>query len=90
MQIFYSLDQPDEFKVILEWYIDYEVEVIKGMYEAEADIIGAGETSAYFMYPKFFEKYCPEAEKIMYKKINHIELPYKFIVMHMFLNVFTS
>jgi uroporphyrinogen decarboxylase len=75
MQIFYLLDHPDEFKEILDWYIDFEVEVVKAMYEAGANIIGAGETSAYFMSPRFFKKYCLEAEKTMCKRINQIGPP---------------
>ena len=63
MQLFYVLDHPDEFKEILDWYADYEIEVCRAMYEAGADIIGVGETASYFMSPKFFEEFCLEPEK---------------------------
>ena len=58
LSIFYVLDHVDEFKEILDWYADFEIEVAKAMYDAGADIIGVGETAAYFMSPTFFEQYC--------------------------------
>jgi uroporphyrinogen decarboxylase len=63
MQFFYILDHPDEFKEILDWYADFQIEVAKAMYQAGADIIGVGETAAYFMSPQFFKEYCFEPEK---------------------------
>ena len=63
MQLFYVLDHPDEFREILDWYADFEIEVARAMYEAGADIIGVGETAAYFMSPKFFEEFCLKPEK---------------------------
>jgi MtaA/CmuA family methyltransferase len=63
MQLFYVLDHPDEFREILDWYADFEIEVAQAMYEAGADIIGVGETAAYFMSPKFFEEFCLKPEK---------------------------
>lgn len=63
MQFFYVLEHPDEFKEILDWYADFQIEVAKAMYEAGADIIGVGETAAYFMSPRFFEEYCLKPEK---------------------------
>jgi len=63
MQFFYVLEHPDEFKEILDWYADFEIEVAQAMYEAGADIIGVGETAAYFMSPKFFEDFCLRPEK---------------------------
>jgi uroporphyrinogen decarboxylase len=63
MQFFYILDHPDEFKEILDWYADFEINVTNAMYEAGADIIGVGETAAYFMSPSFFKEYCLEPEK---------------------------
>ncbi|MHA1509632.1 MAG: uroporphyrinogen decarboxylase family protein, partial [Promethearchaeota archaeon] len=63
LSLFYILDHVDEFKEILDWYADFEIEVAKAMYEAGADIIGVGETAAYFMSPTFFEQFCLEPEK---------------------------
>ncbi|MFX1463944.1 MAG: uroporphyrinogen decarboxylase family protein [Promethearchaeota archaeon] len=63
MQFFYVLEHPDEFKEILDWYTNFQIEVAKAMYEVGADIIGVGETAAYFMSPKFFEEFCLEPEK---------------------------
>jgi MtaA/CmuA family methyltransferase len=63
MSFFYILDHIDEFKEILDWYADFEIEVAKAMYEAGADIIGVGETAAYFMSPTFFKQFCLEPEK---------------------------
>ena len=63
MQFFYILDHPDEFKEILDWYADFEIEVARAMYEAGADIIGVGETAAYFMSPDFFKQFCLKPEK---------------------------
>ncbi len=63
MQFFYVLEHPDEFKEILDWYADFEIEVAQAMYEAGADIIGVGETAAYFMSPQFFEDFCLKSEK---------------------------
>jgi MtaA/CmuA family methyltransferase len=62
-QFFYILDHPDEFREILDWYADFEIEVARAMYEAGADIIGVGETAAYFMSPNFFKEFCFEPEK---------------------------
>ncbi|MBD3253488.1 MAG: hypothetical protein GF383_00265 [Candidatus Lokiarchaeota archaeon] len=61
--IFYVLDHPDEFREILDWYADWAIEISKAMYEAGADIIGAGETAGYFMSPDFFKKFVLEPEK---------------------------
>ena len=63
LSLFYILDHVDEFKEILDWYADFEIEVAKAMYEAGADIIGVGETAAYFMSPTFFKQFCLEPEK---------------------------
>lgn len=69
MQLFYVLDHPDEFKEMLDWYADFEIEVARAMYEAGADIIGVGETAAYFMSPSFFEEFCLQPEKKACKAI---------------------
>ncbi|NVM44775.1 MAG: cobalamin B12-binding domain-containing protein [Candidatus Lokiarchaeota archaeon] len=63
LSLFYTLDHIDEFKEILDWYADFEIEVAKAMYEAGADIIGVGETAAYFMSPTYFKQFCLEPEK---------------------------
>jgi len=75
MVFFYIMDHPDEFKEMLDWYTDFEVDVARAMYEAGADIIGAGETSAYFMSPKFFERFCLEPEKKACSRINKLGMP---------------
>jgi uroporphyrinogen decarboxylase len=69
MQFFYILDHPDEFKEILDWYADFEIEVARAMHQAGADIIGVGETAAYFMSPKFFKDFCLEPERKACKAI---------------------
>lgn len=61
--LFYVLDHPDEFREILDWYADWGLEIAKAMYEAGADIIGAGETAGYFMSPSFFKEYILSPEK---------------------------
>ena len=63
MQFFYVLEHPDEFKEILDWYANFTIEIAQAMYEAGADIIGVGETAAYFMSPNFFEEFCLQPEK---------------------------
>jgi len=63
LSLFYIFDHIEEFKEIVDWYADFEIEVAKAMYEAGADIIGVGETSAYFMSPTFFKEFCLEPEK---------------------------
>ena len=74
MQFFYILDHQDEFKEMLDWYADFEIEVAKAMYEAGADIIGVGETAAYFMSPSFFKEYCFEPEKKACQAIKKMNL----------------
>ncbi|TFF96570.1 MAG: hypothetical protein EU544_00370 [Promethearchaeota archaeon] len=61
--IFYVLDHRDEFQEILDWYADWGIEIAKAMYEAGADIIGAGETAGYFMSPPFFKEFVLGPEK---------------------------
>ncbi len=63
LMLFYVLDHPKEFNEILEWYAEFQINVARCMGEAGADIIGVGETAAYFMSPKFFERFCLEPEK---------------------------
>jgi MtaA/CmuA family methyltransferase len=63
MQFFYVLEHPEEFKEILDWYVDFINEVAGKMYEVGADIVGVGETAAYFMSPSFFEEFCLKPEK---------------------------
>ncbi|MCK4281648.1 MAG: hypothetical protein KAX10_06000, partial [Candidatus Lokiarchaeota archaeon] len=75
MQIFFIMDHPDEFKEILDWYADWQIEIAHAMYEAGADIIGAGESAAYFMSPKFFERFALEPEKKACSKITKMGLP---------------
>ncbi len=75
MQIFFIMDHPDEFKEILDWYADWQIEIARAMYEAGADIIGAGESAAYFMSPKFFERFALEPEKKACSKITKMGLP---------------
>ncbi|MFX0187934.1 MAG: uroporphyrinogen decarboxylase family protein [Candidatus Hodarchaeota archaeon] len=74
MQFFYILDHPDEFDEILNWYADWGVEIARSMYEAGADIVGMGETAAYFMSPEFFKRFCLEPEKKACNKINKLGL----------------
>lgn len=75
MQFFFINDHPDEFKEILDWYSDWQVDVARAMYEAGANMIGMGETSAYFMSPKFFERFVLEPEKKSCSKITKMGLP---------------
>jgi len=75
MLIFYIMDHPDEFKEILDWYADWQIEIARAMYEAGADIIGAGESGAYFMSPKLFERFVLEPEKKACTKITKMGLP---------------
>jgi MtaA/CmuA family methyltransferase len=72
MQFFYILDHQDEFREILDWYADFEIEIVNSMYEAGADIIGVGETAAYFMSPTFFKDFCLEPEKRVNKTIKKL------------------
>jgi uroporphyrinogen decarboxylase len=74
MQFFYILDHKEEFKEILDWYADFEIEVAKSMYEAGADIIGVGETAAYFMSPSFFAEFCLEPEKKVCQAIKDMNM----------------
>ncbi len=74
MQFFYVLEHPDEFKEILDWYADFEIEVAQAMYESGADIIGIGETAAYFMSPKFFEEFCLKPEKKVCEAIKKLDM----------------
>ncbi len=75
MTIFFVKEHPDEFKEIIDWYVDYEVAVAQAMLEAGADLIGSGETAAYFMSPKFFKEFVLEPEKKAYSRINKLGLP---------------
>ncbi len=75
MQFFYLNDHPDEFKEILDWYVDFIVNLARAMLEMGADIVGMGETAAYFMSPKFFEKFCLEAEKKACSAIKKMGMP---------------
>lgn len=72
LMLFYVLDHPDEFKEILDWYADFQIEVVRAMHQAGADIIGVGETAAYFMSPKFFERFCLEPEKKLCTEIKRM------------------
>jgi len=73
--LFYVLDHPEEFKEILDWYADWAISIAQSMYEAGADIIGAGEAAGYWMSPKFFEEFVLEPEKKLCKEINKIGMP---------------
>lgn len=75
MQLFFILDHPDEFKEILDWYVDFEIKVARVMYEVGADMIMLGETAAYFMSPKFFERFALEPEKKVCSIITKIGMP---------------
>ncbi|MEX2703937.1 MAG: uroporphyrinogen decarboxylase family protein [Candidatus Freyrarchaeum guaymaensis] len=75
MTLFYVKDHPDEFREILDWYADWNVEVARAMYEAGADLIGAGEAAAYWMSPQFFEEFALQAEKKSCQGINKVGLP---------------
>jgi uroporphyrinogen decarboxylase len=75
MQLFYIMDHPDEYKEMLDWYADWQIDIARAMYEAGADIVGAGETAAYFMSPEFFERFVLESEKKACSGINTVGMP---------------
>ncbi|MFB0563815.1 MAG: uroporphyrinogen decarboxylase family protein [Candidatus Lokiarchaeia archaeon] len=75
MTLFFVKDHPDEFREILDFYADWNIEVARAMYEAGADLVGAGEAAAYWMSPPFFEEFALAAEKKACEGINKVGLP---------------
>lgn len=68
-------EEPNLFKEIIEWYADFEFEVAKAMIDAGADIIGSGETAAFFMSPETYLEFAYPFEKRVYQKITNYGAP---------------
>lgn len=60
---------------IIDWFGDFQFEYAKAMVEAGADLIGAGESSGYFMSPETFKKFVYDPEKKTYARIAALGAP---------------
>ena len=75
-RVFLLMDNAPELLVeIIDWFGDFQFEYSKAMVEAGADIIGAGESSGYFMSPETFKKFVYDPEKKTYARIAALGAP---------------
>jgi uroporphyrinogen decarboxylase len=75
-RIFLLMDNdPDLLVEIIDWFGDFQFEYAKAMVEAGADLIGAGESSGYFMSPETFERFVYGPEKKTYARIAALGAP---------------
>jgi uroporphyrinogen decarboxylase len=75
-RVFLLMDNsPDLLVEILDWFGDFQFEYAKAMVEAGADLIGAGESSGYFMSPETFERFVYDPEKKTYARIAALGAP---------------
>ncbi len=75
-RVFLLMDNTPELLVeIIDWFGDFQFEYAKAMVEAGADLIGAGESSGYFMSPETFEQFVYEPEKKTYARIAALGAP---------------
>jgi uroporphyrinogen decarboxylase len=68
--IFITRQDPALLKEILLWYNEFAFECAKIMVGYGADIIGSGESVAYYLSPETFEEYVLPYEKVLYSRIN--------------------
>jgi len=72
----YLMEQnPDLLREMIEFHMELEVEFAEAQVEAGANIIGNGETGAYFTSPEMFQNWALPFEKEVYKKINKLGVP---------------
>ncbi len=64
---------------ILDWYEEYAFQCAKIFVENGADIIGSGESVAYYLSPEAFEEFVLPHEKKLYRRINE-ELGTKVLI----------
>jgi len=69
MAIFLLRQDPELLKDILRWYNEFAFECSKIMVEYGADIIGSGESVAYYLSPETFEEFVLPFEQELYGRI---------------------
>jgi len=75
-RVFLLMDnEPDLLVEIIDWFGDFQFEYAKAMVEAGADLIGAGESSGYFMSPETFKRFVYDPEKKTYARIAALGAP---------------
>jgi uroporphyrinogen decarboxylase len=75
-RVFLLMDNdPDLLVEIIDWFGDFQFEYAKAMVEAGADLIGAGESSGYFMSPETFKRFVYDPEKKTYGRIAALGAP---------------
>jgi uroporphyrinogen-III decarboxylase len=73
--LFLMKRDPGLLKEMIAWYGEFELAVAKAMIDQGADIIGAGESVAYFMSPETFLEYVYPFEKDIFGKIHQYGAP---------------
>lgn len=79
MAIFLLRQDPVLLKEILYWYNEFAFECSRIMVAYGADIIGSGESVAYYLTPETFEEFVLPFEKELYGRINR-ELGVKVLI----------
>jgi uroporphyrinogen decarboxylase len=75
-RVFFLMDSdPDLLNEIIGWFGDFQVEYARAMIDAGADLIGAGESSGYFMSPETFKRFVHGHEKRTYERIGALGAP---------------
>ena len=75
-RVFLLMDNdPDLLVEIIDWFGDFQFEYSEAMVEAGADLIGAGESSGYFMSPETFKRFVYAPEKKTYARIAALGAP---------------
>lgn len=77
--IFMLRQEKDLLHEILDWYSEFAFQCAKVFVENGADIIGSGESAAYYLSPGAFEEFVLPYEKKLYRRIND-ELGAKVLV----------
>jgi uroporphyrinogen decarboxylase len=77
--IFITRQDPELLKDMFRWYNEFAFECARIMVGYGADIIGSGESVAYYLSPETFEEYVLPFEKELYGRINR-ELRAKVLI----------
>jgi MtaA/CmuA family methyltransferase len=68
--IFMMRQEKELLHEIMEWYSEYAFQCAKVFVDNGADIIGSGESAAYYLSPEAFEEFVLPHEKKLYSRIN--------------------
>jgi uroporphyrinogen decarboxylase len=77
--IFLMRQDKELLHAIMEWYSEYAFQCAKVFVANGADIIGSGESAAYYLSPEAFEEFVLPHEKKLYSRINE-ELGVKVLI----------